>query len=142
MKKLLALALAVLFFTLPLSAQDNERTKPMWDHGNNVSDLSIKNVRIYKILDQKDGYVILYEKGTGYKAGRTVIPKKWCYGKPCKLEFTNLAKGLSPYMTIIKKSGEFQKVIICVPASRRDSVWGVVKPWQTLPITNEDEIKL
>lgn len=140
MKKLLAAVLLALCFTLPLLAQESEKTKPIWDHGDNVSELTINYVRIYKILDQKDAYVILYEKSSGYKAGRTVVPKKWYNERPCKLEFSNLAKGLSPYMTVIRRNGTFEKVIICVPPSRRESVWGVVKPWESLPITNEDEL--
>lgn len=141
MKKLFAAALLAVFFTLPLLAQEGESKKPLWDHGDNVSSLSLRNIRIYKILDQVDGYVIIYEKN-GLSTGRTVVPKKWYTDRPCKLEFSNLAKGISPYMTIINRDGEFDKLIICVSPNRRDSVWGVVKPWDKLPLPESDSLEL
>lgn len=141
MKKLLAITLFAVFCVLPVLAQQDEKYTPIWDHGNNVSELSYQNVRIYKIFDQVDGYVIIYEKGA-HGTGTVVVPKAWYKDRPVKLQFRELPKGITPYLTLYKLNGEFYKVVLSVPDNRRESVWGVIKPYDKVPITNNDKLEL
>ena len=109
MKKLFAVLALSFAMILPALAQDGssskESTKPVWDHGDNKSSLTYQNVRFYRIYDQKDAYVVLYEK-QGLKLGTVTLPKKWLSNKDGarKLIFREAPKGLQPYMTIIKKT--------------------------------------
>ena len=114
MKKILIALVLACVCVLPAVSQSNgsETTStPIWDHGDNVSNFTYRNVRIYKVYDYKTAYVVLYEKG-GVGVGTVTIPKKWYAKKSSerKLEFRNLPKGIDPYMTIIYKDDEFYKV--------------------------------
>ena len=118
MKKFFAAAVLAIAMILPaVSQENNEQTKqPVWNHGDNVSTISYQNVRIFKIYDQKDAYVVLYEK-QGIDIGTAVLPKKWFKNEDGarKLNFRTMPKGLSPYMTVISQNGEFLKVWITAP---------------------------
>ena len=78
MKKLIAIlfiAAAMLARTFAVPVAYNESSEENW------SSISYRNVPILKILDSKDGYVVLYQKGK-IGTGRTVIPKSWNRGNP------------------------------------------------------------
>ena len=142
MKKILAAALLAVLLVLPTFAEDSaEKTKPIWDHGDNVSELSYQNVKIYRILDQKDSYVVLYAKN-GVGIGQAVVPKKWFKESPRKLSFRTKPSTISPYMTVIKKNGEFYKVWLTLPLSRNDSTWGVVEDGVTVNGTDAESLEL
>ena len=82
MKKVLAAFFIAVLLVLPSFADDNApKEKPLWDHGDNVSNISYRNYQIYKILDQLDAYVVLYEQH-GVNIGQAVIPKKWFTEQP------------------------------------------------------------
>ena len=126
MKKLLcALTLAVLALTASFAVPVayNETSEKNW------SEMSYIQVPIYKILDSRDAYVIIYAKNK-IGVGRTVIPKKWNRStpdSPRKLQIRELKSGkLKPFMTVVKKSGDFHKVILTIPVDKKNSTWGVV----------------
>ncbi len=128
MKRFLTAVILAVCMVLPAICQDNseEKSTPVWDHGDNVSSLTYHNVRIFKIYDQKDSYIVLYEKQS-LAIGTAVIPKKWAKNDdgPRKLNFRTTGKGVTPYMTVISQDGEFLKVWITAPTSRFDSIWGI-----------------
>ena len=126
MKKLIAIlfiAAAMLARTFAVPVAYNESSEENW------SSISYRNVPILKILDSKDGYVVLYQKGK-IGTGRTVIPKSWNRGNPenpRKLKVRFLPGGkLKSFMTVVKKDGEFHHVVLTVPENRNDSVSGVI----------------
>ena len=63
--------------------------------------------------------------------GTVVIPKKWVRGtkdSPSKLKLVKLYGGiLKPFMTVVKKGGEFHHVELTIPMNRNDPIWGVVE---------------
>ncbi|MBQ3686244.1 MAG: hypothetical protein II932_00260 [Treponema sp.] len=130
MKKLLfALVLAAGMVTA-VFAQD-AKAKKIWDHGDNVSDLSYQNFVVSRIYDSSDAYIVLYEKA-GYEVGKVAIPKSWAYQgttveahKTHKLFFRNRIKTLAPMMTVYYKNGEFYKVILTVSNNKGDGTWAV-----------------
>lgn len=138
MKRILAVLLLALSVVVSSFAED---TKPIWDKGDNVSDISYTNVRIYKVLDQLDSYIVLYEKG-GVGIGQAVLPKKWFKESPRKLEFRTKPGNLNPYMTVIKKGGEFYKVWLTVPINRNNSAWGIAKSGTTVNGTDAETLDI
>lgn len=88
------------------------------------SNLSYKNVVVYKVLDQKDAYIVMYAKGHR-EVGNIAIPKRWYKESPHKLAFRKLPKGMDPYMTVLYRGGQFDQVILTMPESRANSAWGV-----------------
>ena len=129
MKKFI-LAFAMVFcLTLPMIAQqaEGENSTPIWDHGDNISNLDYNNVKIYKIYDQAENYVVLYEK-RGIKVGQVNIPKQWIRstdGNDPKLKMRPISEDIEPYMSVIYKDGSFYKVVLSLPSSRVNSIWGV-----------------
>ena len=95
MKKFLISVILAALTAASVMAQDAQAAKPVWDHGDNVSDLSYQNVFIYKVLDHKDAYIVMYAK-QGMKVGTTIVPKSWSAQTPRKLDIRNKPKGLSP----------------------------------------------
>ena len=51
------------------------------------------NVQIYKILDHRDAFLVMYAKGHR-DVGNITIPKKWYNENPSKLSFRQLPKGV------------------------------------------------
>ncbi|MBR1911871.1 MAG: hypothetical protein IJ828_05905 [Treponema sp.] len=123
MKKLLLALIVAASIVLPALAQ--EAAKPIWDRGDNVSNLTYRNVQVYKVYDQLDSYIVLYEKQST-EIGQLVIPKKWASGNvDRKLVFHQKVKNVGSYMSVFYKDGEFYKVILNVPLDKRDAVWSV-----------------
>ena len=142
-KLLLALAFAA-SLVLPMAAEDAKESTPrVWDHGDNVSSITYQNVRFYKINDTKDSYVVLYEK-QGVKIGTAVLPKKWSENKEGarKLLFRNAPAKIGPYMTIIKKDGEFQKVWVTVPTNRFNPVWAIAPNGMAVDGSDADSLNI
>lgn len=91
------------------------------------SEVTYRNVLVYKVLDHKDAYIVMYAKGHRDVATVT-IPKKWyssAINVNTKLSFRALPKGMDPYMTVISRNGSFERVLLTLPTSRAASVWGV-----------------
>lgn len=141
MKKLIAILFivaAMLARTFAVPVAYNESSEENW------SSISYRNVPILKILDSKDGYVVLYQKGK-IGTGRTVIPKSWNRGNPenpRKLKVRFLPGGkLKSFMTVVKKDGEFHHVVLTVPENRNDSVWGVISYRQSVEGTDKETLE-
>ena len=141
MKKL-SVALALAFcICMPFVAQDKEQSTPIWDHGDNVSPLTYQNVEIYRVMDSKDAYVVLYAKG-GYQVGQVTLPKAWMKEEPRKLEFREKARRVSPYMTVIKQDGNFLKVWLNVTTDKRDPIWGLMPNGAKIEGTDADTLTI
>ena len=130
MKKLLFALVLVAGMVTAVFAQD-AKAKKIWDHGDNVSDLSYQNFVVSRIYDSSDAYIVLYEKA-GYEVGKVAIPKSWAYQgttveahKTHKLFFRNRIKTLAPMMTVYYKDGAFYKVILTVSNNKGDGTWAV-----------------
>lgn len=123
-------------FAVP--ADRNVRNEANW------STLSYENVPVYKVYDSKEAYVVIYEKNK-VGVGETVIPKKWAKfvpGESRKLHLRKLPGGkLKSFMTIVKKDGEFKKVILTIPTDMRNPVWGVVNPGKQLEGSDKDTLE-
>ena len=126
MKKIFMIFTLAAIFFFSAFAQNTpvplpEKTEGMW------SNMSYENIPILKIMEGRDGYVVIYQKN---KVGvaNTVIPKKWAQGTPeapRKLKFRNSKNSREAFMTVIKKNGEFSRVVLTVPYSKRNSIWGL-----------------
>ncbi len=119
---LLALAtLATAAFAVPVAY--NETSEKNW------SSMSYDYVPVYKVLEGKEGFVVIYQKGK-YGVGNTTLPKKWIHGtseEGPKLRIRNLPAGkLKPFLTVVKNDGEFKYVILTMPQRKSNAAWGVV----------------
>lgn len=119
---LLALAtLATAAFAVPVAY--NESSEKNW------SSMSYDYVPVYKVLEGKNAFVVIYQKGK-YGVGNTTLPKKWAHrtkDEGPKLRIRNLPSGkLKPYLTVVKDDGEFKYVILTMPQSKSNAAWGVV----------------
>ena len=95
--------------------------------GHTTAKITYYNAPIYKILDSADAYVVLYGK-YGAKIGTVTIPKKWAKWQKDtsrKLTIRELPAKLSPYITIVKKDNEFCKVMLTIPTSKTNRLWGI-----------------
>ncbi len=138
MALLVAAVLAVSSFAQSTSSSDT----PIWDHGDNVSEFSYRNVGVYRIFDQADSYIVLYEKQS-LEIGKVVIPKAWFKtSAPRKLDFRHKPAGMGTYMTVLYKNGEFYKVFLTVNPKRSDPVWAVADPHARMEITNADSLDI
>lgn len=140
MKKLVLSLFAIFVFSTALFAVPvsyNETNEANW------TDLSYEYIPVYKVLEGTDAFVVIYQKGK-YGVGQTVIPKKWTNGSkdsPAKLKIRNLGTGkLSPYLSVVKKGGDFQYVIMTMPASKANAAWGVVARGVSLD-TDKDSLE-
>ena len=141
MKKLLcaiAIAIAAVTASFAVPVAYNETSEKNW------SELSYIQVPIYKILDSKEAYIIIYAKNK-VGVGKTVIPKKWNKSSPDnprKLQIRELKTGkVKPFMTVIKKSGEFHKVILTIPVDKKNSTWGVVDYHKKVEGSDKDTLE-
>lgn len=145
MKKFVVLALsaALILGTVcsGFAAESNVKTSPEKDESK-WTDLSYENIPILKILEGKDGYVVIYQKNR-IGTGSTVIPKSWAQGtpdNPRKLKFRNTNNPNTSFMTIVKKGNEFKRVILTIPLSKRNSMWGLVD--YSVPLEGTDKENL
>ncbi|NLC93165.1 MAG: hypothetical protein GX677_06875 [Treponema sp.] len=147
MKKIIFLTslLCILTFSAFSQEQNEEltfdKTEGRWTNLNYV------NIPILKILEGKDGYVVIYQKNrTG--VGSTIIPKNWAKGTkedPRKLKFRNAKGNNTSYMTIVNNETAFQRVILTIPMSKQNSIWGLYdyhKQMDGLDKENLEDIKL
>ena len=132
-KALLALMLAACFVIPALAQESNtDASKPIWDHGDNVSNITYRTVQVYKVYDQIAAYIVLYQM-QGSKIGQAVIPKAWGkIGTQKKLWFRNKAKKLTSSMTVFYKDDQFLKVVLTVSPKRNDAVWQIAPAGTTV----------
>ena len=116
---------ALIFFALILvccvfSAEKNDSK---W------SSMSYVNIPILKVLEAKNGYLVIYQKNK-VGVGSVTIPKDWIKGNedaPRKLKLRKVRRAMDSYMTIIKEDGEFKRVVLNLPLNKQNSIWGVIK---------------
>ena len=123
-------------FAVP--ADRNIRNEANW------STLSYENVPVYKVFDSKEAYVIIYEKNK-VGVGETVIPKKWAKfvpGESRKLHIRKLPGGkLKSFMTVVKKEGNFHRVILTVPLNKKMSIWGNTTSRKSIEGADKDTLE-
>jgi len=138
MKKLfIVLALAVLFTSTAAAKRNTNK----FEAGE--SSISYVNVPILKVLEGREGYVIVYQKNQ-IGVGNVVIPKKWLQSskeEPGKLKIRTAKTSNSSYMCIVKKDGEFQKVILNVPTNKSNAIWGVIDYRKGIEGTDKDTLE-
>lgn len=144
MKKLILIFALASIFSFSIFAQEEsssnikiERNEEKW------STMSYVNVPVLKILEDKDAYVVIYQKNRMGTAN-TVIPKKWVHGtkeSPSKLRLRSSKYAYNSTMTIVKDNGEFVRVILTAPLSRSNSIWGVVARGKQLEGTDKDTLE-
>ena len=143
MKKILMILALLSVFSMALFADNNssanapERTEGKW------TDLSYVNVPVLKILEGKDGYVIIYQNNkTG--VGNVIIPKNWAHGNPDsprKLKFRAVKTSLGAYMTVVKNGGDFKRVILSIPMSKSNTIWGMVDSRKNMEGADKDTLE-
>ena len=136
MKKLFILS-ALLCAGVLFSASAKEKADYKYEFQE--SEVSYRNVQIYKVLDHKDAFIVMYAKGRR-TVGTVSLPKKWYSSSAradTKLSMRPLPKGMNPYMTVIYRGGEFERVLLTMPISRADAVWGVAD--STVKIDDADK---
>ncbi len=143
MKKLLMVLALLTVFSAVIFADNNssanapERTEGKW------TEMSYVNVPVLKILEGKDGYVIIYQKNkTG--VGNVIIPKNWAHGNPDsprKLKFRAVKTSLGAYMTVVKNGGDFKRVILSIPMNKSNSIWGMVDSRKNLEGADKDTLE-
>lgn len=144
MKKLLIIMAAAVCLAVSVSADESSSSKPIWDHGDNISKMSYQNVQVMRILDGKDSYVVLYAR-PGIKMGKCTIPKSWAKtakDTPRKLVFRKKPTGLDSYMTVIKEDGQFKKVWLTLPPSKLDPIWGHIPAGTKIEAADVDTLEI
>lgn len=114
-------ALAFCAVLTAAETRERERDESKW------SSMTYYTVPIYKIYQTRDAYVVVYGKNR-VGAGTTTIPKNWTKGNsenPRKLKFRSVSGQLQPFMTVVKKDGEFARVILNVPPDTNVKFWGI-----------------
>jgi hypothetical protein len=95
--------------------------------GHKKSEISYYSAPVYKVMDSAKAYTVIYGKA-GHKMGTITIPKDWAKNKPDtvkRLLVRNCPPKIGPYVTIVKKSGDFLKVMLTVPTNHNDKIWGI-----------------
>lgn len=126
MKKIFAIAILLSIFAAAAFAQNQDLSHPKDE--SKWSDMSYATAPVMKILESKDCYVVIYQKRYAGTA-TTVIPKSWnAYkkGEPRKLKFRNIKNPNEAYLSVVKKGGEFQYVILNVPMKKNNNLWGIL----------------
>lgn len=132
------IVLSIFCFVLTLSASAQE-----YEGGHTTANITYYNAPIYKILDSRSSYVVLYGK-YGAKIGTVTIPKKWAKWQkntPRKLTIRKCPNKINPYITIVKKDNSFLKVVLTVPTEKTNRVWGVAAE-SKVDSTEPDSIEL
>ena len=117
------ICLAALLASLVLSGAFADATAT----GHKKSEISYYSAPVYKVMDSTKAYTVVYGKA-GHKMGTVTIPKDWAKNKPDtvkKLLVRNCPPKITPYVTIVKKSGSFLKVMLTVPTNHNDRIWGI-----------------
>ena len=126
MKKIFIIVLLASIFTCAVFAENQDLSHPKDE--SKWSDMSYVTAPVMKILESKDCYVVIYQKK--YAGTATVtIPKTWNNFKkdtPRKLKFRNIRNPNESYLTVVKKGGEFYKIIISCPMKKNNNLWGVI----------------
>jgi len=142
MKKFLVIVALVSIFATSMFAAETlpaqQKDESKW------SSLSYINVPVLKVMEAKNGYVVIYQKNK-YGVGNVTIPKSWTEGNkenPRKLKFRKVTKSNECYMTICQKDGQFFRVVLTLPMNKQNPIWGVVKGRNTLDDVDKDTLEI
>lgn len=147
MKKLFLIALVSFLTVSSIFAENKTFIRNTEKHPENWSNISYQNIPILKVLEARDAYVVIYQKNS-IGVGTTVIPKKWAKGNPenpRKLKFRKIRNPAESFMTIVNKDGKFQRVILTMPLSKQNNIWGLAdytRPLEGVDKENLDDIVL
>lgn len=142
MKKFLLVVIFSVLVSLTVSAQGTSNSSSKTDESK-WSTMTYVNVPIVKILEGKDCYVVLYQKNR-VGVGKVVLPKKWAKGtpdNPRKLKLRKTPTSMGSYLTVIKKDGQFSRVIINTTLNKKNEVWGVVDYRQEVEGSDKDTLE-
>ena len=141
MKKLFILS-ALLCVGVLFSATAKEKADYKYDFQEAA--ISYHNVKIYKILDHKDAYIVMYAKGHR-DVGTVTLPKKWYSSASradAKLNLRSCPNTIDPYMTVISRDGSFERVILTVPTSKSNPMWGVADSSVKIEDADKDTLEI
>lgn len=122
---------------MPIVAQEKSS-------GHKKSEISYYSTPIYKILDSQNAYVVIYGKPHN-KMGTVTIPKNWSRNRPGevkKLVVRKLPPNTTAYITVVKKSGDFLKVLLTVPTNHNDPLWGIANEKKVEDVSGTESIEL
>lgn len=142
MKKFLFVFILSVVFSVTVAAQGTSNSSSKTDESK-WSTMSYVNLPILKILEGRDCYVVLYQKNK-VGVGKTVVPKAWAKGtpdNPRKLKLRKSPNSLGSYLTVIKKDGQFSRVIINTTLNKKDSVWGVADYHSTIEGSDKETLE-
>lgn len=108
------------------------------------SKINYRCIPIYRVLDQPEAYIVLYQKAQ-HSIGQVTIPKKWYAAdgkKAKKLQFRNVSDGILPYMTIFTRDGAFDHVLLSMPLSRKSSYWAVAETGTKVEDADKETLEL
>ena len=141
MKKLFILS-ALLCVGVLFSAAAKEKADYKYEYQE--STVTYHNVQVYKVLDHKDAFIVMYAKGHR-DVGTVTLPKKW-YSSAAradtKLSFRALPKGMNSYMTVISRDGSFERVLLTLPVNRAAPVWGVADSTHKVEDADKDTLEI
>lgn len=140
MKKILMILALTFVFSMSIFAQENKSSNSFEKHEDKWTTLSYVNVPILKVLEAKEGYVVIYQKNK-VGTGSTIVPKSWAKGSPedpRKLKFRNVKHTNMASMTVVQKDGNFQRVILTLPMNKQCGLWGVVDSGKEIDTNKSD----
>ena len=130
-------------FTAGIFAQNTNITMVQEKDESKWTDFTYENIPILKILEARDAYVLIYQKLSN-GTGSVVIPKKWANGtpeNPRKLKFRDCKNPRNAYFTVVKKGNEFRRVILTIPMSKRNNLWGVIEYGKDVQGADKDTLE-
>lgn len=125
------------------NADSNEQYVYYEKDDSKWTNMTYDNVPVLKILEGKDAYVVVYQKNH-IGVGSTVIPKKWAIGNketPKKLVFRNVNTQEKAYISVVKKDGEFLKVVLNTPMKKSNPIWGVISNGKVVEGADKDSLE-
>ena len=143
MKKIILLFSFIAFFSTAVFAQEKSNTLEPAKEESKWSSLSYVTVPVLKVLEGVDAYVVVYQKNK-IGTGKIVIPKKWTKGNPenpRKLKFRDSKNNKNSFMTVVKKEGNFHRVILTVPLNKKMSIWGNTTSRKSIEGADKDTLE-
>ena len=143
MKRIFLVLAFVFVFAVNCFSEGTEQTVYYEKDDSKWTNMTYENVPVLKIFDSRDAYLVVYQKNH-LGVGTTVIPKKWALGNkesPKKLVFRNVYGQNNAYLCIVKKDGEFLKVVLNTPMKKSNPIWAVVSNGKVIEGTDKDTLE-
>lgn len=135
MKKKLVFLFVLMFSAAMIFAQEDKS-----NYNYTAGNCTYKNVKIQKVWQCKDGYVINYYKTNG-EVATLFAAKSWFSYANKKASLVKLPKDLPPYMTIILNNNEPVLFWLHMPVPPSHAAWGIVpKSFDTTGKFSENSI--